>query len=150
MSAPIINTKSHSQTKNSLEETSDEEETITTYAEDKNFSDSQTDESITHNSSHTEAMSRPSEKEPIGKNLHFHFELITEPSNPTEETKPNEDTFAEEHFNNTEIESTDQSRQANLQKSFPLDKEESALNFVADCPNLFNHDEPIKRENEFK
>ena len=52
-------------------------------------------------------------REPIDKNLHFHFELITEPSDPTEETKFNGDTIAEEHFNDTEIENTDHRRQAN-------------------------------------
>ena len=67
-------------------------------------------------------MSKHFKEEPIHKNLHFHFELITEPSSHTDETKSNGDTIAEEHFNNTEIENAAQRRQANLQKTFFLDQ----------------------------
>ena len=76
-----------------------------------------------------------------------HFELITESSDPTEETKFNGDTFAEEHFNDTEIKNTDQRRQAN--PTSLTDKTESALNYTDDCPDMCDHDE-LKRENEFK
>ena len=86
--------------------------------------------------------------EPIDKDLHFHFELITEPSNPAEETKSNGDTIAEEHFNDTETENADQRRQANLQQNSLLDKKESTLNFAVDSPDMLNHDE-LRHENEY-
>ena len=91
-------------------------------------------------------MSKPFEEEPIDKNLHFHFELITEPKNPTEETKSNGDTTAEEHLNDTETENADQRRQANPEKTSLLDKKESALNCTVDCPDTPIHD-GLKREN---
>ena len=150
MGTPTLNIESHSETEESPEDSFDEEErTDKTHTEEKDFSDSRTDVSVTLNTSDTETVSKPFEKEPLDKNLHFHFELITEASNPTDETKSNGDTLAEEHFNDTEIENADQSRQANLQNTSLLDKKESALNYNVDCPDMRNHDE-LKRGNEFK
>ena len=114
LSTPTLNIESHSETEESLEDSFDtEERTDETHSEEKDISDSRTDAPITFNTSHTEKMSKLLEEEPIDENLHFHFELITEQSDPTEETKFNGDTFAEEHFNDTEIKNTDQRRQAN-------------------------------------
>ena len=104
------------------------------------FCDSPTDESMTLNSSHNETMSKTFEEEPIDKNLHFHSELITERNNPTEETNSNEDTVAEKHLNDPEIENVDQGRQRNIQKTSLPDKKDAALIFIVDCPNLLNHD----------
>ena len=95
-STPILNVKSHSETEESLEESSDEEKTNTTHAKGKNFSDSQTDESMTLNSSHTETMNKHFVEEPVD---HPHFELIIEPSNSTKETNSGGNAFAEEHLN---------------------------------------------------
>ena len=94
-------------------------------------------------------MSKLPEEEPIDENLRFHFELITEPSDPTEETKFNGDTFAEEHFNDTETENADQRRQANPEKDPIPDEKESTLNYAVDCPDTPNHDK-LQREDEFK
>ena len=91
-STPLLNVKSHSET----EESSDEEETNTTHAKGKNFSDSQTDEPITLNSSHTETMNKHSVEQPVD---HPHFELITEPNNSTKETNSDGNAIAEEHLN---------------------------------------------------
>ena len=118
-----MNIERHSENEESLEDLLDKEErTDKTHTAEKDSSDSLTDVSIIFNTSHTEKMSEPSDKEPIDKNLHFHFELITEPGEPTEETKSRGDTIAEEQFNDTEIENSAQRRQTNLQKTFFLDK----------------------------
>ena len=122
----ILSIDSHSGTEESFEDSFDKEErTDKTHTEEKDLSDSSTDVSITLNTSHTETLNTPFEEEPIDKNLHFLFELITKPSNPTDETKSKGDTIAEEHFNDTEIENAAQRRQAKLQKTFFLDKKES-------------------------
>ena len=148
LSTPTLNIERHSETEESLEDSFDKEErTDKPLTAEKDSSDSRTDVFIIFNASHTEILSQPFEKEPIDKNLHFHFELITEPSDTTEDTKSNRDTIAEEHFNDTEIENTDERRQANP-TSLP-DKTESALNYTVDCPDMFNHYE-LKRENEFE
>ena len=145
-----MNTAIHNETEESLEDFLDEEErTDKTHIAEKDSSDLRTDLSIIFNTSHTETMSRPLEEDLIDKNLHFHFELITEPSNLTEETKSNGNTIAEEHFNDTETENADQRRQANPEKNSLLDEKESTLNYAVECPETPNHDE-LKRENEFK
>ena len=119
LSTPTSNIERHSKTEESLEDYFDKEgSTDKTHTAKKDSSDCRTDVSKIFNTSHTENMSKPFEEELIDKNLHFHFILITEPSDPTEETKSNGDTIAEEHFNDTEIEKTDQRWQANLKK-FP-------------------------------
>ena len=121
LSTPIFNTESHSEAEESLADSFDEKErTDKTHTEGKDSSDSRTDATINFNTSHTETMSKLFEEKPIYENLHFHFELITEPSDPTEEIKPNRDTIAEENFNDTEIEN---------------------------CPDTPNHDK-LQRENE--
>ena len=148
MSTLIFNIENHSEIEESLEVSFDKEErTDKTHTEEKDFSDSRTEVPITLELSHTEQTNKPSKEEPIDKNLHFHFELIIEPTNPTEETKSNGDTIAEEHFDNTEIQSAD--RRANLQKNFLLDKKESTLHHTIDCPDMLNHYE-LKQGNEFK
>ena len=137
LSTPILNKQSHSETDESLAETYDQEkETDKTNTAQRDSSDYRTDVSITLNSSHNETMSKPFEEEPINKNLHFHFQLTTEPNRPTEETNSNGDAIAEEPFNHPEIQNADQRRQANLQKTFLLDKKEFELNFVVDSPNI--------------
>ena len=75
--------------------------------------------------------------------------MITEPSNPTEETKSNGDTFAEEHFNDPNTENADQRRQAHPEKNPIPDEKESTPNYAVDCPDTPNHDK-LQRENEFK
>ena len=123
MSTPTLNTESQNEKEESLEHSFDKEKRIDkTHTAEKDNSHSHTDVSITLNTSHTGTMSKPFEEEPIDKNLHFHYELITEPSNPTEETKSNGDTIAEEHFNDTETENADQRRQANPEKISLLDE----------------------------
>ena len=150
LSTPTLNTASHNETGESLEDFLDEEErTDKTHTAEKDSSDSRTDLSITPNTSHTETMSKPFEEELMDKNLHSNFELITESSNPTEETKPNGDTTTDEHFNDTEIENADQRRQANPEKNSLPDEKESTLNYAVDCPDTLNHDE-LKQENVFK
>ena len=150
LSTPTLNIERHSESEESLEDSFDKEErTDKTHTTGKDSSDSRSHVSIIFNTSHTEIMSKPFEEEPIDKNLHFHFELITEPSDPTDETESNGDTIDEEHFNDTEIKNAAQCRQANLQKSFFLDKKESTLNYTVDCPDTLHHDKP-KRENEIK
>ena len=150
MSTPTSNTAIHNETEESLEDFLDEEErTDKTHTAEKDSSDLRTEVSIIFNTCHTETMSRPFEEDLIDKNLHFHFELITGPSNLTEETKSNGDTIAEEHFNDTETENADQRWQANPEKNSLLDEKESTLNHAVDCPDTSNHDE-MKRENEFK
>ena len=120
-----MNIESHGETKEPLEHSSDkEEETDKTNTVEKDSSDSRTDVSITFNTSHSEKMSKPFEEELIDENLHFDFELITELSDPTEETKSNGGTIAEEHFTDTDIENADQRRQANLQKTYLIDKKD--------------------------
>ena len=147
LSTPTLNIERHSKNEESLEDSFDtEERTDEFHPEEKDFSYSHTDVPIPFNTPHTEIMSKPLEEEPIEENLHFHFELITEPSDPTEETKFNGDTFAEEHFNDTEMKNTDQRRQTNPTSLF--DKRESALNYAVDCPDTPNHDK-LQRENEF-
>ena len=116
LSTPTLNIERHSETEESLEDSFDKEErTDKTDTAENDFSDSRTDVSITFNTTHTETMNKPFEDETIDKNLHFCLELIAEPSNATDETESNGDTTAEEHFNDTEIEKANQSRQANLQ-----------------------------------
>ena len=142
LSTPTLNIESQIETEKSLEDSFDKEErTDKNQTAEKDSSDSCSHVSIIFTTSHTEIMSKPFEEEPIDKNLHFHFELITEPSDPTEETKSNGDTIAEEHFNNTEIKNADQYRQSNLQKNSLLDKKKPTLNFAVD---------ELKRETEFK
>ena len=147
LNTPISIIESYSETKESLEDYL--EETDKTHTAEKDSSGSRTDVSIIFSTSLTETMSKPFEEVPIKRNLHFHFKLITEPINPTEGTKSNGDNMAEEHFNTTEIENADQRRQANLQKTFLLDKEESTLNYTVDRPDMLNHDK-LKRRNELK
>ena len=152
LSTPTLNIERHSKNEESLEDFFDKEErTDKSHTAEKDSSDSRTDESIIFNASHTETMSKPFEEEPVDKNLHLHFELITQPSNPTEETKSNGDTIAQEHFNDTETENADQRRQANPEKN-PIpdpDENESTLNYAVDCPDTPNHDK-LQREKEFK
>ena len=149
VSTPTFDIEKHSETEESLEDSFDEDErTGKSHTAEKHFCDSRSDASIIFNASHTEILSKHFEEESIDKNLHFHFELITEPSDSTEETKSNGDTFAEEHSNDTEIENADQRRQSNLEKNSLLDKKESTLNFAVDCPDMLNHDE-LKQEIEF-
>ena len=150
LSTPTLNTAIHNETEESLDDFLDEEErTDKTHIAEKDSSDLHTDVSIIFNTSPTETMSRPFEEGLIDKNLYFHFELITEPSNLTEETKSNGDTIAEEHFNDTETENADQRRKANPKKNSLLDEKETTLDNAVNCPDTPNHDEP-KRENEFK
>ena len=143
-----MNKESHSETEESHEDSFDtEERTDKTHTAETDSSDSCTDVSMSLNTSHTETMSKPFAEERIDKNVHFLFQLITEPINPTEETKSIGDTIAEEHFNDTETENADQ---AKPEKNSLLDKKESMLNYAVDCPDTPNHDELLKRENEFK
>ena len=141
----ILSIESHSETEESLEDSFDKEvRSDKPHTAEKHSSDSRSDVSITFKTSLTEKM-----REPIDKNLHIHFELITEPSNPADETKSKGDTIAEEDFNDTEIEDADQRRQSNLQENSLLDKKESTLNLAVDCSEMVNHGE-LEQENEYK
>ena len=110
LSTPTLNIESYNEIEESPEGSFDEEDgTDKTRTAEEDSSDSRTDVFITLNTSHTEqTMRKPFEEEPIHKNLHFHFELITETSNTTEETKSNGNTVAKDHFNDTETENADQ------------------------------------------